>query len=284
MDGESIKYRHLLTKEGLTMSSVALLLPDAVFSKPRERTPDEQSTLESWEVNSNLAESIGMTALVEEDRRRLLDPIRVRDLAAHDVVPLTESEVAMWRAWLLRSYRTDIDRNSAQWNIFPWSVYTFDAIPINVRNFILNVRQKELFDMLELRTPEDSSAEDPALFGWVGNSCYLLARWGESDDTLLTTDQIKAGVDARRDAERCGDARENVVGWGIGLSVVAAVILIVACGVMACDCYGEERHLLLPTIVGGIGLLTVLGFGTYLWARSLKIRQRTIEERVPYAF
>jgi hypothetical protein len=123
---------------------------------------------------------------------------RHKDLAPwYPHLSLEEWEV--WRKFLPKDYHHAILPNRTL-------EYTFDIIPDEVLEEWVFVQRMGWFRMYAIRTPEQATHLDPALFGWVDEHYmgsrgtpmarpYLIARWGES---LLSFEDIKALVNSRR--------------------------------------------------------------------------------------
>ena len=68
--------------------------------------------------------------------------------------------------------------------------YAFDIIPTDVLEIYKECIKDNIFETYKIKTPE-LLKNDPALFEFVGNNVYLIARWGES---LLSFEKIKRKV------------------------------------------------------------------------------------------
>ena len=71
-----------------------------------------------------------------------------------------------------------------------FSSYNFDIIPSDVLLTLKECRNKRMFDWYDIRTMEQD--KDPALFGFIQDDVYLLARWG---DALIPFAEMEKSVD-----------------------------------------------------------------------------------------
>lgn len=61
-----------------------------------------------------------------------------------------------------------------------WKNYKFDIIPIPILEEIQFVKQLQIFDKLEIWTPEKIQIPDPIVVGIKSEIIYIIGRWGES--------------------------------------------------------------------------------------------------------
>jgi len=109
--------------------------------------------------------------------------------------PLADHELAVWCAWLPTEYRSGYGLTS----------YEFDKPPIHVLEKWVEWDEANVFDVFAIRTPETRMPypqTDPALFGIREEDkdvehYWLLARWGESDEDLISFEQIKQQLKER---------------------------------------------------------------------------------------
>ena len=117
--------------------------------------------------------------------------------------PLSTEELNMLQRWFPTSYRESYHYCNcgqavaipAAW--FPLSGYAFDRVPTSVLELLPRLRDELKLDWVEIPTPEENRRQDPGLFGGKGPLTVLAARWGESDDRLVTFEEIKRGLWAR---------------------------------------------------------------------------------------
>jgi hypothetical protein len=121
--------------------------------------------------------------------------------------PLTPDERLIWETFLPTSY---IGKRL--------EAYTFDTIPIHVLEQFREWKIRGVFDTFEIRTEERSL--DPALFGIRDGKYWLLARWGRSDETLISLEEIKKLL-RERVASDCRD-----MGIAAGGCLVACLYFI----------------------------------------------------------
>lgn len=161
-----------------------------------------------------LARLSGLRALAEQESEATLRPVR-EELIQGILKPLSQEELNIWKNWLPTVYSTipgHIHDLTRHWR--GWENYVYDDVPFEVRSLIHTLRQNKVFEVLEIWTPEKVAA-DPALFGWIGDRCYLIARWGK--EKLLTIDQLRKGLEAREKVER------RNIGSGV-LSIILGLI------------------------------------------------------------
>lgn len=168
-----------------------IYLQSSPLAAPGDTSPEAEILREECERASQLAERAGLSALAKVR----MNPLREHCVASAGLQPLTKDEYAVWHEWLPTSYQTG-DSHRELGRSRRWAEYVFDTIPISVLEVIADLKEKNTFGMLEVRTPE-RALTDPVLFGWIGRKVYLLARWGESDERLHSFEEIRAGVKAR---------------------------------------------------------------------------------------
>lgn len=186
-----------------------------------------------------LAKRIGMQDLAQREEveyERLSEKAKFagRKVCIEELgyTPLSKEEYDLWSQWLPTSYQTTATtRVDNTHSIRAWVQYQFDSIPISVGELIAALKDKGLFEYLEIRTPEQPRSPDPVLFGWLDNQPYLLTRWAESDESLVTIEQIKQGLVVRRKANR-HDNWMCVPGLGCVGSIGTAGVLFL--GIIAC--------------------------------------------------
>jgi hypothetical protein len=128
-----------------------------------------------------LAKELGLTNVADLAEKEVIKITRPKI----GMAPLTDEENAIWDEWLPRDYRSDNARNNEN-----LSSYKFDLIPEQVLLLWTDLKQKNVFESFEIRTPE-VRRPDPALFGWRDGKRYLLARWAESDEAIISFLNIK---------------------------------------------------------------------------------------------
>jgi len=112
---------------------------------------------------------------------------------AHFYPQITNIEMKIWKVWLPTRYV----ENPKSSNELNFKEYAFDRIPEEVLQEIECARALNLFNTLEVRTPE-IKAQDPILIGWFDKVPYLISRWGES---LRPFEEIKQLVEEGRRIE-----------------------------------------------------------------------------------
>ena len=133
-------------------------------------------------TEAEMAANVGLTAYAAQ----LVTPYRA----------MTSEEYELWRFWLPTGYRTGLDPSKSYVSLKCWENYQHeDGVPADV--LALLPKYLSEFDRLEIRTPEGfensiyGHALDPILIGAIGEKRYLLARWGESAEALISLDTIK---------------------------------------------------------------------------------------------
>lgn len=265
-----------ITEGGKTFA-VALYGTTQVPSITTPMTDDESRILDEWNLASALAERLGMKELVKQDGIRILRPIRTAHASAMGLTPISNEELALWGKWLPTSYRTDVTR--ANMYDRPWEAYQFDPIPIAIRERIATIREQQLFEVLEIRTPEQTYIhEDPVFFGWIGSDAYLVARWAESDASLLTIDQLQQGIEVR---QRVGGW--SFLGW---LYAIPAAIVILVAGLFLCASLDGIQDGVLPDRDdlrhAGQALFAIIVAVTPFIL--IRMHMASIQSQFPYAF
>lgn len=187
----------------------------------------DEARIEYLQVKKELAKSLGLNAqvgLIEREIKKEKSPVL-------DTPAMTSDEMVIWRAFLPTAYwyqqRDMYGSGDAQ-------RYEYDAIPYPVLAKWQECRNEGLFDTYEIWSPEIKNI-DPALVGYVGERCYMLARWAESDANLVTFTDIKRELVGRW----LGDLPILIA---IILGFIAAVISIVAGLVQAPSGGGLARN------------------------------------------
>ena len=145
--------------------------------------PEElRERLDHIESKKKLAEKLGLSgqiALLNNEVRRIKAPVL-------DMEPMSVEDIALWKAFLPTAY--NVTPNSA-WG--DGRKYEFDKIPHPVLSKFSDCVDEKVFDKYEIWTPEARHIPDPVLVGYIGQSCYMIARWAESDANLITVAGIK---------------------------------------------------------------------------------------------
>lgn len=156
----------------------------------------DEAVITELKQGERLAHRMGMPNMASVDEVTLLKDFRLTYVQRLRLKPMSSEEWKIWTEWLPTSYRSD-------GNIYgqarhEWRNYSFDRIPLRVRELIVHCQEQKVFEWLEIRTQEYKYKNDPALFGWLDGKTYLLARWGESDGKMLSFEDIKEGLKARK--------------------------------------------------------------------------------------
>lgn len=182
-------------------SSAEFKMPTVLPKIEEEESLDSQINRSALETQLEAAQKAGLIAVSmrimiqlskpERDRERelarLKNEAKTKYLEQVGATRLSKKDYEVWCGWLPREYRDGVLS----------SQYAYDTPPLRVMEMIGKLKEMELFDSLTVRTPEKAQT-DPALFGRLGMQWYLLAQWGESDESLIGFEQIKSGVKARR--------------------------------------------------------------------------------------
>jgi hypothetical protein len=102
-----------------------------------------------------------------------------------DTPPLTKDEIMIWRSFLPTEYAYFPNSHYGK-----ASEYRYDAIPHPVMAKWKECIDEGVFTKYEIWTPEVRNT-DPALVGYIGEHCYMLARWAESDANFVTFGDVK---------------------------------------------------------------------------------------------
>jgi hypothetical protein len=100
---------------------------------------------------------------------------------------LSKKELLIWQRFLPTSYRGSPTK--AVSGSTHLQNYRFDLMPKHIYEQWVEWDKSMAFDEFEIRTEEVSL--DPALFGIRGRKYWLLARWGASDEALISFEEIK---------------------------------------------------------------------------------------------
>lgn len=239
-----------------------------VIGERAEESPEAEFRRVELAERRALAEKAGMNsqammavqALVREDRERAY-PL--------PGLPLSQEDYAVWAAWLPRQYHSGYVGKSDLDN------YAFDAVPASVLSMIADLRPMLStpagFDAMEIMTPEGRTSRatvklrqrDPILVGHRGESAYLLARWGESDERLVPFEAIRLGVTALKTLVWWAETETDPVK---ALAIVGGLVL----GVVAAIIANATTNALVPAIAAGSGTacaIWLLALGDYWLAR-----------------
>ncbi len=205
-----------------------------LFVINRKPALDEKEATRATALREKLsiAKSLGLKAQAKSLKTDLATVERGCIIATP---PMTDSELAIWRAWLPTAYTDLPDEEDHK-----LADYNFDRIPSPVLKMWQGHKKSGLFERFEIWTPENPRP-DPILVGVNGNSRHLLARWGESDANLVSFNDIK------RELVRRWYANEEIVGedWhetfargnrteipaisAFALSAISVIALLVLC-------------------------------------------------------
>jgi hypothetical protein len=158
----------------------------------------------------SLLGELGFGALIDKGAVEAKRAVNRQLCQAAGLIPLSDREMAVWQWFLPMAY---FHREFKQ--------YDFGPIPTDVLRVIKQVGQAQLFDSLEIRTPERTRCLDPALIGYIGREAYLLARWAESE--LIGPKAMLR--QARRNAAWDPGALMDLVSLVSGVSAVTATLL-----------------------------------------------------------
>ena len=183
--------------------------------------------------------------------------------------PLSEQEFGVWRSWFPTAYRQSYQQCGCGRTVVTadgFTNYRFDRVPTSVLELIPKLRDEIKFDWLEIRTPERQRIQDPGLFGGKGPLTVLLGRWRESDDRLITFEEIRRGLKAR---DRRSSASNLQVSVGVisGFAAVAFAAIATVPGPLVSH-WGPWFGLTISmlSVLVGVGLITAIGF----WKRRLR--------------
>lgn len=146
-----------------------------------------EANLLSARSELKFANKIGLRQQAHQARRSV-ERLKKRRNKPHMTVttqPLNAQELAVWRQWLPRSYE--------KWEL---RYYEYDRIPVPVMEQWAELKKARVFQEFEIRTPE-RVRPDPALFGHRDGKVWLIARWAESDERLISFEEIAQQVRKR---------------------------------------------------------------------------------------
>ena len=95
---------------------------------------------------------------------------------------LSKHELLIWQEFLPTSYRGTVSKPFPESRRL--SSYRFDEIPRHIYQQWVEWDNSLAFEEFEIRTEEELL--DPALFGIRDGKYWLLARWGASDEMLIS--------------------------------------------------------------------------------------------------
>lgn len=176
-------------------------------SKDVTPSPEQEIAVLELETRIPAARQAGLTA----QAGHLENELAIRRLG---LVPLSAEQLQQWRTWFPTGYRTEYlhcdcgrahPKPPTSWGQRSLADYNFDRVPESVLKLITRMRDEHKLDWIEIRTPEKARSQDPGLFGGKGNVAALFGRWGESDERLISFEEIRAGLAARADADTWRD-------------------------------------------------------------------------------
>jgi hypothetical protein len=216
----------------------------------QDRAPDELDYAVNegyYEEIKRDAQKLGLQGQIDLANERL------RELRRPKITSpcLSETELLIWREFLPTSYRGTIAKpvRGSRW----LSSYRFDLIPTDVRELWVELENSGAFDEFEIRTEEQLS--DPALFGIRDGKCWLLARWGETAEALVSLEDIKSLLRQRLTGDRCLEA------------LVAAVSLTAALGLLFFAIFSTRGTSMADRLVCGPITLVLVSAGIAFLAR-----------------
>jgi hypothetical protein len=154
---------------------------------------EEKLALDEYREACKLSSELGMSGLAKMDADTILAHHRPAIVERLDLKPMSAHEMKVWSRWLPSIYSDDQEAFQQFFGrrIKSLSDYKYDFVPLSVRRIISQFKQTPVFDCLFVATPEKVKRPDPALFGQLGDKVYLLARWGESDEALISFEEIE---------------------------------------------------------------------------------------------
>ena len=172
---------------------------------PIASKPDNEAAILELERMQELTAELGLVAQTTR-ARMLLEPRKW----PVEFPKLSPAQLNVWRAWLPATY---YKRNLSE--------YRFDIIPVHVLELWKQCKKLEIFDCFEIWTPE-KHAPDPVLVGTLGEDYYLLARWSESDENLISFEEIK-----QRLKKVWFGSLEEWLGYGAATALISCVVSLV---------------------------------------------------------
>ena len=140
-------------------------------------------------------------------------------------------------------------------------------------NLIPKIRDDLKFDWLEIRTPEQQRVQDPGLFGGKGLLTVLLGRWRESDNRLITFEEIRRGLNVR--VQRASASNFQTFAGTVSGFIAIVVAAMAAAPEPAVSHWGPwfSLSISMGSVLVGVGVITALGF-----------RKRRLRKAFAYAF
>ena len=190
--------------------------------------------------------------------------------------PLSEQEFGVWRSWFPTAYRQSYQYCECGRTVVTgdgFANYRFDRVPTSVLELIPKLRDEIKFDWLEIRTPERQRVQDPGLFGGKGPLTVLLGRWRESDDRLITFEEIRRGLNVR--VQRASASNFQTFAGTVSGFIAIVVAAMAAAPEPAVSHWGPwfSLSISMGSVLVGVGVITALGF-----------RKRRLRKAFAYAF
>ena len=212
----------------------------------KDRIKEEVSFLEKQATRFDL---LGLDAQVKLIKDKIADVnLKIRrqsDLGpAMFYRPISKEDVDMWETWLPTSYKgTEALKN-----------YRFDLMPEDALKELEMTKRLDLFDEYEIRTPERAE-QDPIFIGWLGETPYLIARWGE---ILLPLDEIKNIVREGKRFVVKNDIKSCFMVVMFSISILAFFFSAII------ECFPPKNKLPLATLISlsGIVIIALFSFMT----------------------
>ena len=174
---------------------------------------------QEYEETRRLAKEIGLENGITAVRQQIIDWLsqpKIQLAVKLGYGQLSNEDVHSWRAWVKSVTPKEIGKKIRlkRYISIPymadglqyaqnWSYYQGDKIPVSIQKVIAAELKNPLWDYLVIETfcYEELRAFDPICYASISRNIYdhsveastnfLLARWGESDEALVSWDDIR---------------------------------------------------------------------------------------------
>jgi hypothetical protein len=213
------------------------------------------------EEKRSLAYRLGL----HEQERFFARDIELLEKPKLTIDPMSADEKQIWNAFLPKTYEYYPPTDSSYGNKYDYRgggsavQYSFDRIPHPVLAKWNECVEQKLFDKYEIWTPEKVSMPDPVLVGYIGERCYMVARWAESDANLVDISTIK-----RKLVKDYLFTLDAVVGTGVVTAIAGTVISLLAVlfqdSALSWTRFGINFAFAGPAVLAALGAATAHSF------------------------
>lgn len=172
-------YNHLLNNPNLGNYEVQLGKEVELLTDLGQAELDEIEEKKKLVKDLELPKSTEEVALEKLEKRRIAVKESVR---TSELLALSEEHLLVWKLWykLGQSFESYGD---------------YGSMPVSLLRLVTKYRQEKRFEKLEVWRHSDYEDQlddqlDASLFGFLNGNYYLLARWAEKGDNLISLDQL----------------------------------------------------------------------------------------------